>query len=443
MSGEIDLEALAQTAIAQARRLGCSDASAVVVHDRTRLVRFANNQITLSSQVAETAIQVYVVHQARRALGVTFDASGPGVERFVSRLVESARSLAPSEDYAPLPQGPFKYPEEHNYDPKLEQEELADHVGQAIDAATRAGAKRVAGSLKSVIRRLYVATTAGASCEDSSTKILLNVRAFAEDEASGHGLSCSSYLSGFDPVAAGTVAGEYAKTAQGAKQLEPGTYDVVFTPTVVANILPVAEAASAYLIQNGVSYLSDQLNQQVGAEQLNVWDYGVYRGGLGGRRVDDEGVPTQKTEIIVKGVFKNMLHNSSTAKRFNTKTTGNAGIIVPEPSTVVFGEGESTLEEMVRETRRGLLVTNNWYTRYHNQRTGEYSTMPRDAAFKIVDGKIAEPVRGFRLSDSVPRQLKNIALISKTRSWIEWWEVNTPTLAPYMLIRGVTATVAY
>jgi PmbA protein len=440
---DINLEELSQRVIGEAKRLGCSDVSVVIDRRESRLIRIANSVITLTSSVVDTAIQLYVAHQTRRALGVTHDTSSDSIGAFVSRVVESATRLPPSDDYAPLPTGPFDYSEDQNFDKKVEDMDISDHAKQAIDSALKSGAKRVAGSLEAVVRRIHVSTSGGAAAEDAHTKILLNVRGFAEGDASGHGLACSSYVSEFNAEKAGRAAGEYSKMAEGARQLEAGVYDVIFTPTVVANILPLADAASAYLIQSGVSYLSDQVSQKVGVDSLNVWDYGVYKGGLGGRRFDDEGVPTQKTDIIVGGVFRNMLHNSCTAKKFGTKTTGNAGIIAPQPNTVVFGEGDSTLEEMIQETKKGLLVTNNWYTRYNNMRTGEYSTMPRDAAFTIVDGKIVESVAGFRLSDSILRQLKSIYLISKIRSWVEWWEVSTPTLAPYMLIKDVTATTAY
>jgi PmbA protein len=108
----------------------------------------------------------------------------------------------------------------------------------------------------------------------------------------------------------------------------------------------------------------------------------------------------------------------------------------------VFGRGQISLDDMISETKQGLFVTNNWYTRYQNYRTGEYSTVPRDAAFKIEAGELKEPVAGFRISDSIPRQLSNIELISKERTWIKWWEVETPTLAPAMMISDVKITRA-
>ena len=120
------------------------------------------------------------------------------------------------------------------------------------------------------------------------------------------------------------------------------------------------------------------------------------------------------------GVFRTMLHNTTTANKFKSKSTGNAGIIAPSPTTIVFKEGDMGFDEMIKKTGNGILITNNWYTRYQNQRTGEYSTVPRDAAFLIEGGELKQPVNGLRVSDSIPRQLQNIEYISRERKWIKW-----------------------
>ncbi len=290
---------------------------------------------------------------------------------------------------------------------------------------------------------MFILTSGGASSYDKVSQILLNIRAFADDNSSGHGLSCSSYLSDFHPGEAGSRAGDYAKRALNSAPVSEGEYKVIFTPTVVANILPVASSASAFAIESGNSFLSDKLGQKIAVEKLDVEDRGVFERGLGGRVFDDEGVATRTNQIIDAGVFKTMLHNSTTAKKFGEdSSTGNAGIIAPRATTIVFSSGDSGLEEMLKETSDGLLITNNWYTRYQNIRTGDYSTVPRDAAFRIQNGEIKEPVSDFRLSDSVPRQLSNIELISREREWIKWWEVSTPTLSPTMMISGVRVTRA-
>lgn len=433
---------LAEKTLSVAKNLGCDDVSIICADSNDSQVRFANNVITLVNCVHNLTLEVYVSKGAKRMIGATYNPTKNGIEKFVANLVKSCAALPASKDYVPLPDGPFQYRGHANYDPKIIDADLVGYVARAIEEGQKAGAKRVSGSLNTESTEMSILTSGGASGSDRQSQILLNVRAFADDNASGQGLSCSSYLSDFDPVAAGKKAGEDAKNSLNPKTISDGYYDVVFSSTVVANILPVASNASAFSIESGNSFLADKLGQDVAVRNLTIEDYGVYDNGLGGRIFDDEGIPTGKNEIVLKGRFTSMLHNSTTAKKFTAKTTGNAGIIGPRASTIVFSNGDSSLEEIIRDTKNGVLITNNWYTRYQNMRTGEYSTVPRDAAFRIGGGKITEPIAGLRVSDSIPRQLQNIQAISRERDWVRWWEVSTPTYAPAMKISGVHITKA-
>jgi PmbA protein len=451
MSGTMDkvdistsrLDELAQLALNEGKSLGCSDVSVIGEASNDSQVRFSNNAITLVNNVQELTFEIYIAKDRRRILGATFNPSEEGIKKFVGNLLAACRALPESEDYTPLPTGPFKYRSNGaNYDSKVQDAEIVDFAREAIEQAQKAGAKRVSGSLNTFSSELVIATSAGASGRDRSSMLLLNVRAFAEDNASGHGLSCTSYVSDFRPEEAGRKAGDFAKRSPSPKQIEEGRYNLVFSPTVVANILPVVQEASAFSIESGTSILVDKLEERVGVQTFSVDSYGAYHNGLGGRIFDDEGNPTKDVSVVEKGTFRNMLHNSTTARKFGTESTGNAGIIAPEPFNVVFESGQIGFDDLIRDTREGVYVTNNWYTRYQNVRTGEYSTVPRDAAFRIENGEITEPIAGFRISDSIPRQLSNIEFISREREWIKWWEVETPTLAPAMMISNVRITRA-
>jgi len=417
MEQPLRLEEVAQTALGEAKKLGCEDVSVVSVLSHENQVRFANNEITLVNSVRDVTIDVYIAKSKKRIVGSSYNPTEKGIHQFIENLVRSCAALPESKDYVPLPNGPFTYHPRHaNYDVGVTDAPLVDFAKEAINGALSTGATRASGSLNSDVSDLYIATSCNASGSDRVSQILLNIRAFADDNSSGQGLSCSSYLGDFHPEAAGKQAGDYAKRALNSKPVSEGEYKVIFSPTVVANILPVASSASAFAIESGNSFLTDQLDKRVGVEQLNVDDHGVVEHGLGGRVFDDEGVPTRVNHILENGVFKTMLHNSSTAKKFGIESsTGNAGIIAPRATTIVFSSGDSNLREMIREMGNGIFVTNNWYTRYQNIRTGSFSTVPRDAAFRIESGEIREPVSGFRISDSVPRQLSNIEFISKYR----------------------------
>ena len=442
MAQETTIEDASQIALSEAKRQGCDDVSVICAKSNDSQVRFANNAITLVNNVRNLTFEIYVSKQRKRIIGASYNPTRQGIERFVRNLVKSCEALPQSEDYVPLPEGPFNYSGRANFDTKVEDAPLIECVKQTIDESLHAGASRVSGSLNTESTELLILTSSGASGKDKQSQMLLNVRAFADDNASGQGLSCSSYTSEFRPEKAGQKAGADAKKALNPKQIPDGIYDVIFSSTVVANILPVASNASAFAIESGNSFLADKLDQDVAVKALTVEDYGVFNLGLGGRIFDDEGTPTQTNKIVSNGKFVRMLQNSTTAKKFGKKTTGNAGIIGPRPITIVFSNGDVPFDEMIRETKQGVLITNNWYTRFQNMRTGDYSTVPRDAAFRIEAGQVKEPIAGLRVSDSIPRQLTNIEAISKERDWIRWWEVNTPTLAPAMKIKGVHITRA-
>ncbi|NWG08830.1 MAG: TldD/PmbA family protein [Nitrososphaerales archaeon] len=436
---------MADLALKEALKLNVTDVSAISAQVNEKMIRFSNNSITVNKQIKNLGLFLYIAKDGKRITGATSNPSVEEIKKFTSNLVKACEALSPSPDYAPLPKGEFQYHPHEIYDKELAEDEtrMIEFVKEAIDAGLRAGAERVSGSLTASEEELAILTSGNASGEDRKTLILLNVRAFANREASGHGLSCATRLRDFDPSEAGNKAGEYAKASMNPGSWEEGIYDLITMPTVTADIIQhVGASASAFAVDAGLSFLADKIGQRVGAENFTLRDYGMIEGGLGGRGFDDEGLPTRENTIIEKGILKGYLHNNTTSKKFNTTPTGNAGIIDPHPWNLVVDSGTMSIEDLTKEVKKGILVTNNWYTRFQNLRTGEYSTIPRDAAFFVENGKIKHSVAGLRISDSIPRQLANILYISKERRWVEWWEVSTPTLAPAILIKDVTITKA-
>ena len=441
----MDLEAIASEVLAELVKLGAEDVSVIAAQSFERMVRFSNNALSVTKSINDVIIFAYAALDKRRIMGSTSNPSQKALKDFARRLIESCKVLDPSPYYAPLPQGPFTYPTHTNYDPKIESCEegvLEEYAKQIIDRAIKAGGERTAGSITAESTKISIATTSGITQTDRSTRILLNQRVFIGD-ASGHGLSCSTRLSTFNPLAAAEEAAEYAKRAVNRGPWSEGVYDVILSPTVAADLIQhVGKAASAFAVESGISFLAGRVNEEVACDILTLVDHGVVEGAVNTRVFDDEGVATRDNVIIEKGVLRTYLHNSSTAKRFNTSTTGSAGIIDPHPWNLEVYAGSYSLDEMIKEVKEGFLITNNWYTRFQNLRTGEYSTLPRDATFYIKDGEVKYSVAGLRLSDSLPRQLKSISAISKERRWVYWWEVTIPTLAPYLLIKQTNVTTA-
>ncbi len=442
----MDLQDLNERAVSVARKLGIDDAVALSANSADSMIRFANNSVTVVNRVEEAELSVYLAKDGRRAIASTSNLEPGAVKKFVSDLYGTLKGL-PKSEYVPLPSRAAKYrPSRLSYDRKLEDvdAELPALAKVAIGSSLAAGGMRAAGVINAGKGTVAIMTSTGTEGMDSRTAITLNIRSFAENEASGHGLSCSSSLSGFDPEEAGRRAGEGAKMMKGASEPEAGKYQALLSPAVASNLIEtVAGAASAFSVDAGTSYLADMLGKKVASPGFSLTDHGVVDGGLGGRVFDDEGVATGTNRIIDGGVLQGYLHNLTTARKWKTESTGNAGFVTPHAWNLEVGAGDSSYDEMVKEIKRGIILTSNWYTRFKNYRTGEFSTVPRDGAYLVEDGRVVRSLKGMRAGDDLRRLLSSVQLISKNREWVQWWEVDTPTLCPWLLVDGVNITRAY
>ncbi len=428
------------------KRLGVEDAILQTSVGSEHMLRFANDSLSVAKRTEEGVVSVYLAKDGRRIVGGSTNMSERRLEDFVGRLYKTLVNLSKEPVYARLPRTPSDLRTPGFSDKRLadSEREIPELAAEAISAAHEAGASRSAGSLEASVSSTHILASNGTVGKDSSSSILLNIRSFTERNASGHGLSCSESLDGLDPRQAGRRAGENAKRMLNSGQPEAGKYSLLLSPTVAANLVSlVGEYASAFAVDAGTSFLADKVGKKVASADFCLTDHGRIKGCLDGTNFDDEGTPTRSTKIIEGGVLKGYLHNLTTAKKFKTETTGNAGIVEPAPWNLEVAAGDSDYDEMVKEMKRGIILTSNWYTRFTNSRTGEFSTVPRDGTYLVEKGRITKPLSGLRVSDSVERLLSSVRLLSKLREWIEWWEVDTPTLIPWLLVDDVSVTRAY
>ncbi len=422
--------------------LNLEDFVVLFFKNRDRMIRFTNNSITVTKDKTGSALFIYMAKERKRIAGATYDLRKGEIASFISSLYKSMMASSETE-YAHLPRGPFRYVHNGDIDTKIGEEDLTPYVSRAIYSALENGAKRVAGSLSAFITNIEIFTSGGAEGRDIRTGIELNVRAFTSKESSGHGIAVSTRLSSFNPEEAGRLAGMYSKMAKNPKTVREGRYRVLLSSTVAANIFEhVGISTSAFMVEAGLSFFKDKIGEKVAVSNLTLIDHGQIQGGLDSRSFDDEGLPTKSNKLIDSGILLTYIHNSTTAKKFKTESTANAGIIEPHPWNLEVKSGDMDDDEMIRELKSGIIVTNNWYTRFQSYRTGEFSTIPRDAAFLVENGEVKASIHGFRLSDSIPRLLNSISGIGKKRRWIKWWEVETPTLSPQIIVDGMTVTKA-
>ncbi|MBI2133229.1 TldD/PmbA family protein [Candidatus Woesearchaeota archaeon] len=424
------------------RKLRKVSDDAIASLDETNIaqIKFSNNKVSTTQRWIASHITIFASIKNRTVSTIVSPEKKP-IDKSIGRIVKFASSLAKNEDYHGIARGPFTYGKSQIFDKKLSKMDMADAVEASINEATTNGALRCSGVFEKEVLKITLKSTGGIDTRDEMTRAYFSIRSFSSKDASGHSVSASRNLKGLDFRKAAIESSTIALLARNPSTLEEGTYDIFFEHLPSANILENASnSSSMFNVEAGLSFFIGSLGKKVGSESLTMVDDATADWGINSRRFDEEGVPCKKTEIIKKGVLKTYLHNTSTASKYKTKTTANAGILAPRAINPVVEKGNFNKEEMLGKIKKGLIVTNLWYTRFQNQASGDFSTIPRDGIFLVENGRIKKPVKGIRINDNMLRMLRNITSASNEQRQIVGWEIESPITVPQILVRKVPIT---
>lgn len=145
-----------------------------------------------------------------------------------------------------------------------------------------------------------------------------------------------------------------------------------------------------------------------------------------------DGRVQEKTNWIEKGVVKNLAYSRYWAQNKGVKAT-------PFPNNLIMAGSTSSLEDMIKSTKRGILVTKLWYIRTVDPQTLLLTGLTRDGTFFIEDGKIKYPVKNFRFNESPIIMLNNLEAFGKPERTVST-ESDRNYLIPAMKIREFTFT---
>ncbi len=415
-------------------REGVRDIVIVRTRDETRQLRFSNNRKDLFNVWDEQYISLF------GALG----------KRVGSTIVRPHLKLEPQLDafislLRKLPENPSFYginPEVQDYSrssaPVWEHPDIDEIAGRVIDSSVEAGSRRSTGVIYSRKSEISIKTEFNENAYVHGDLEIL-VRAISDY---GTGQESVHYgpdsIKEVDPEGVGREAGQTAALRLKSTEGRSGRYDVLMSPYLLGNIFSYC---SMYFSQESVdthlSPFESLLQKKIGPEVLTLHDDPVDLSGGGYALFDDEGTLTRKNTIIERGVLRTFLQSYSTARRHNTRTTGNAGILSPHTWQLEIEPGTRQFSEMLSEMKNGLYVLNAWYTRFQDYRNGTFSTVPRDGVFRVEDGKVVERVGGIRINASFAQFISRIAEMSRERKRVKWWEEISPSVMPYALVRDV------
>jgi predicted Zn-dependent protease len=183
-------------------------------------------------------------------------------------------------------------------------------------------------------------------------------------------------------------------------------------------------AELAFVLKKENREYGDEYSKRIMNENVTIWDDGHDPHGLP-MPFDFEGVPKEKLTLINNGVAENVVYDSYTAKRVGKQSTGHAmpspNTIGPIPMHLHLQPGDATLDDMLRSTKRGILVTRFWYTRTVHPLTVQVTGMTRDGCFLIENGEITRPIKNMRFTQSYLEAMNNIEMIGKDSKYLRNW----------------------
>lgn len=216
---------------------------------------------------------------------------------------------------------------------------------------------------------------------------------------------------------AGETAAERASKLVSAKVAPAGLFSVILENRLVGLLAheAVGHCSEADLVYGG-SFLADKIGKNVASEKVTLVDDGRYPNGFGTMEYDDEGVPTQKTVIIDKGICRSFLHSRETAQHFGVSPTGNARAWNFEYDPIIrmrntyIEAGDCSLEELAEDMKEGFFLKGGLSGQADF--TGEFMFGTQEA-IKIVNGKFTESLRGVTISGNAFEVLKNTDAIGR------------------------------
>ncbi len=218
-----------------------------------------------------------------------------------------------------------------------------------------------------------------------------------------------------DPESVGRRAAERTLRRLGSIKVETQRVPVIFEPrTARAFLSNIFDAVEGRGIYRQSSFLAKKLGEQVASANVTVIDDGTLPGLFGTSPFDSEGLPTRRTPVIERGVLKNFLLNTYSARKLGMKSTGNASRGITGNAGVGHGNfylepGSRSAEELIQSVPNGFYVTELIGSGV-NIATGDYSHGA--AGIWIRNGELAFPVSEVTIAGTLQQMMMNLEAAS-------------------------------
>ena len=386
------------------------------------LTRFANSQIHQNVYNAEDSVTITVIHDKRISEVTTNLLSEEGLSEAVRDAEDNLKFLPQGDVELPQLLLPIEIASEE-YDSKLSDKfnviNRASLIKEGIDLLEVGYI--AAGALSLTAFSVCIGNNLNVRRYGRIDTISFNAVVMHDDGASGYAEYVTNKAEELNVLKQFEFAYSKCKLGINPMSIEPGSYDVILEPLAVGDLLLYMSfiGFSAKDVQTGTSFLTGKIGQQVFGENITIRD-DVKNENTMPFYFDFEGYERTSLNLIEKGVAKELSYDSKSATFDKVSSTGHSfGYSSGEggiPINLVMEGGNDTLEELIKSTKRGLLVSRFHYMNIVDPRQSILTALTRDGLFIIEDGEIKGAVKNMRFTESMLHAFNNVTGISTERT---------------------------
>jgi predicted Zn-dependent protease len=394
-------------------------------------IRYARNSVSTAGAQSNHSLAVNSSYGKKSGTATIDEFDDASLEKVIKRAEELAK-LAPENPEYMEPLGPQVYDASKTYveaTANVTPEYRAEVANSSIMPAKTKDVT-AAGFLEDSSGFNAMLNSNGLFAYNKSTDVSFTVTMRTND-GTGSGWVTRDFndITKFDAKEASKIAIDKAVMSREAKAIEPGKYTVILEPSAALGLLQgLGRSINARSADEGRSFMSKKgggtkLGEKIVDERVNLWSDPL-NDQVPAPTWNGSGQALKKTSWIENGVVKNLAYDRYWAKEKGVDP-------VPFPSNFIMAGGDASLDDLIKSTKKGILVTRLWYIRSVDPQTLLYTGLTRDGTFYIENGKIKYPVKNFRFNESPIIMLNNLETLGQ--------QVRVDgSLIPYMKVRDFT-----
>ncbi|GHF19201.1 TldD/PmbA family protein [Kordiimonas sediminis] len=391
-------------------------------------IRYARNTVSTSGELNDVNLTVQSSFGKKQGTASTNEFTDAAIEKVVRASEELARLAPDNPEFMPI-LGPQEYEKVNTHfqstvdvDPSWRAE-----AADASIAASKANNLVSSGYLNDSETFAAVMNSKGLFAYNKMTNVSFTATIrTADGKGSGWVSRDFNDAKKMDTKEASAIAIQKSMDSVDGKAMEPGRYTVIMEPAATVQLLQnMFSAMNQRTADEGRSFLSGKSKEE-----------GAPKNRLGEKMFDErvtiytdpqspdapthpfsgDGAAFRRTDWIKDGVVTTMPNSRYWAEKTGmpyVPTPYTGGGLFAGQTPINMDGGDESLEDMIKNTRRGVLVTRLWYIRQLDPQSLMYTGLTRDGTFYIENGEIKYPIKNFRFNESPIVMLNNIEALGK------------------------------